>query len=252
MSLSYLFLKYISPVISPTYLITLFLTKFNKNQKTNKVKIIRINRIYFYISFSIAISLYFIEYYIVTTEKNPYFLRFIFFIMLFYSFSRSLEIFLFYIIDSIEKMKYKTKPKPGISFLDKFILALRNYIELIFTYGIIYHILNKSNINIILFNSNFEDITEALYFSANTITLLGYGDHYPTHLLTQFLSMFQLISGAYILIITFTLYVTLNFANPNYLNSKTTTNKEYQDKNLIRIQIIIVILLIITIAFLLL
>jgi len=241
MSLSYIFLKYIIPIISPTYLITVLI----KNEKASKI--IKINIFYFYISFFFTISLYFLP---SLFEKRPSLVKFIFFLFVYYCISRIIEIFLVYLIDSIEKMKYKSKPNNGLSYCDKFLLALRNYLELIFTYGTIYFSLNSNYLlsdlqKINFFNDKFQTIYEALYFSANTITLLGYGDIYPTHILSQFFSIFQLLSGVYILIVTFSLYVNLNFTNPNYLKSKSNIIKKQRQKSLIIIQILAIILLII-------
>ncbi len=238
-----IFVKYLAPIISPTYLIRVYL----KNYKSDN-KLLNLNIFYFYLSCLLTIFLlYYLPYLI---GKKTFLFKFLFFIFVYYCISRGLEIFLVFLLDSIEKIKYQTKPKHGLNYYNKFILALRNYFELIFTYATIYYTLNTYYLlfnfrEINFFNTDFDNIYEALYLSANTITLLGYGDIYPTHLISQFFSIFQVISGAYILIVTFTLYVTLNFANPDYLNDKSGSNKKKRKKSLIIIQILIIFLLII-------
>ncbi len=54
------------------------------------------------------------------------------------------------------------------------------------------------------------DIFETVYFSGVTITTLGYGDISPSHIVPQLLTVFEVICGFSLLIVSFTIYTGLN------------------------------------------
>ncbi|MFW5976443.1 MAG: ion channel [Bacillota bacterium] len=250
-NISKFFLIYIAPVISPTYLITnYFKNKEIKASNQNKrIKLKKLYNSYYYLSW-LFFGLLFL--WPDTAEKFPLIARIIFFLITYFAISRSLEIFIDFLRDSIDKMINKPVIKQGLTYTDRYILALKTYLELILDYGIIYYAFNTNYAHHLLhtgqnlFIKNFDSIFEAVYLSVNTITILGFGDIYPTHPLTQLISVFEVLTGVFILIVTFTIYVTLNFTDDNNLKSKKNKNSDPEKNYLIfKIQIIIILVIII-------
>ncbi|MEJ6951483.1 ion channel [Natronospora cellulosivora (SeqCode)] len=235
---------YIIPIISPTYMLTDYIKNnpdYIKNEYIRSEKIIKLYRQYFRLSLILCILL------LIPFFHQNIFLSIIF---LYYAFSRVIEISLAFIIDSIDKMKNKPLSKKSISYHNRFILALKSYLELILAYGIIYFLIDVNQkiffLNSIerLFNMEFKSILQAIYLSANTVTLLGYGDIYPSHISIELIATLQVISGVFLIIITFTIYVNLNFANPNNLNEvKRKIQPRSKARTIIQILIIHLIIL---------
>ena len=155
--------------------------------------------------------------------------------------SRCFEIFYAFLRDSYDKLigqnKAKHKPDsskdtplPFLHFLlniknsfsntkqlaypERLILAFRSYIELIFNFAILY-VLLPSGLNPFIINGckkalGFQD---ALYLSGLTITTIGYGDITPLHWFPKFLTVFEAMCGIIIIVVCFTVYVSLAFKN---------------------------------------
>lgn len=168
---------------------------------------------------------------------------------LIYAFSRALEIFIVFLIDGLDKMKYKPLIKHGLSYSDRFIMSLKSYLELILDYAILYFLFSSQIKNYFinspqLFNRPISGIIEGIYFSGNTITLLGFGYISPIHPLSQFLTVFQVITGVLLLIVNFTIYVTLNFTAAEHLNNQQPKREKTGNKILIIGQIVLFLILI--------
>jgi len=154
---------------------------------------------------------------------NNFVFSIILFTMAYYCFSRVNEVFMAFVKDARDKMKYKPQPGKGLSYSDRLMLALKSYLELMINYGIIYYILNFNIIKEIyinekkIFSSDFKNLTEAIYYSASTITTVGFGDITPTTAITQLLSVYEVINGLLLLVVSFTIYVNLNFLPDNSL-----------------------------------
>ncbi|MFW6268711.1 MAG: ion channel [Bacillota bacterium] len=250
LKLGKMILYYIVPIISPTYFITEkyknhILTSYNQNIRQ---KIKKFYNHYFFLSWIFfGLLLFWPD----TSENFPFLSRIIFFLITYYSISRAIEIFLDFLIDSIEKMKKKPLVNKGLTYSDRYIIALKIFIELIIDYGIIYYAFStnfaqylfKTNQN--LYITRFDSIFEAVYLSVSTITILGFGDIYPTHFITQFFSIFEVLTGVFILIVTFTIYVNLNFTENKKLNKIQNQTEEAGFTNTSKIQILIIILIII-------
>jgi len=253
MNISSLFFIYLLPLIAPTYLIgeQKKCIKDKKNEEHRKNIIKNLNTLYLSLTFLITLIFFIWPHW----SKNAHFgVRFIYSLFLYYLFSRIIEIFFAFLTDSIDKMKNKPLEQKGLTYSERYMLALRSYLELILDYGIIFYIINTELGRHIFafdqnpFRSEMTNIFESLYFSANNMTLLGYGDIYPTHLITQFLAVFQVITGAFLLIVTFTIYVTLNFTDNDSLKPKKRKLKFEREKTVVIIQVIIILILIITIS----
>ncbi len=254
MNISSLFFIYLLPLLSPTYLIGEHKKSIKKKKKSEELrkKIIK-NLNTLYLSLAVVITSIFIIW-PHWSENSHFGIRLIYSLILYYLFSRIVEIFFAFLIDSIDKMKNKPLEHKGLTYSERYMLALRSYLELILNYGIIFYAIDTDLGRYIFavvknpFKSEISNIFESLYFSANNMTLLGYGDIYPTHLITQFLAVFQVITGAFLLIVTFTIYVTLNFTDNDSLKPKKRKLKFEREKTVVIIQVIIILILIITIS----
>ncbi|MCK8825848.1 potassium channel family protein [Fuchsiella alkaliacetigena] len=250
MQLSNLFLQYIVPIISPTYLITNLVKnsqKAKQEQELRKKLFKKINSIYFFLDWLFFGLLLLWSYWI---NIAPFLARIAFFLISYYAVSRVIEIFLALLLDSLDKMKNKPHEK-NLKYSDRYIIALKSYLELILNYGIIFYALSTNYAQYLfaspqgLFNKSFNNIFEATYYSVSTITILGYGDISPTHFLTQLFSIFQVLTGVFLLIVTFTIYVTLNFTNHKVLKPKKRKSKIKKSTLLIGTQILLIFVLII-------
>ncbi|MCK8826445.1 potassium channel family protein [Natroniella acetigena] len=251
MQLANLFLIYTISIISPTYLLTDLVKNHKKIKKNKKLKqkvIKRISNIYLSLTWLFFGLLLLWPYW---SSRFPLLSRIAFFLIGYYAVSRVLEIFIVFLLDCNHKMKNKPQIKEGLSYFDRYNLALKAYLELILNYGLIFYALNTSYAQSLvaagqnLFKPTFSNIFEAVYFSANTITIVGYGDIFPNHFLSQLFSIFQVLTGVFILIITFTVYVTLNFTSEQDLNQQKEKNQEIRQTTHTILQVLIIILVII-------
>jgi voltage-gated potassium channel len=127
-----------------------------------------------------------------------------------YSLSRVNEIFIAFIEDASSHLR----PRPRSSTLkyyERIPLAMRSYIELIILYGFIalsleYWFDGLSR------GTDAEDCIvtawESIYFSGVTITTLGYGELTPRHWLSQFFSVYEVLNGFTLIVVSFTVYVS--------------------------------------------
>ncbi|MCK8818060.1 ion channel [Natroniella sulfidigena] len=148
-------------------------------------------------------------------------------------------------------MENKPRAEEGLNYSDRYILALKSYLELILNYGLIFYALNTNFAQNLfaagesLFKPKFSSVFEAVYFSANTITVVGYGDIFPIHFLSQLFSIFQILTGLFLLIITLTIYVTLNFTNQQDLKPQQKNNQPLRKTAPTALHILTIILIIV-------
>jgi hypothetical protein len=113
--------KLILPIISPTFFLADKYKRYNLNSKTQDNKkvqrITQLNTIYLIISiiFVVAISI---------SRHNM-----ILVLAMYYSFSRINEVFISFLIDAVDKMKYKPEGEEGLYYFDRLRLAFKSYIE---------------------------------------------------------------------------------------------------------------------------
>ncbi len=123
----------------------------------------------------------------------------------YYLWSRSFEILTAFIIDAIDK----TKPiEPSSSTLqprDRIKLALSSYIELILIFALGYWLMPGC-----WWGAAPKSMFEAVYFSGVTITTLGYGDISPAHLVPQLLTVYEVLCGFSLIVVSFTIYTGLD------------------------------------------
>lgn len=138
-------------------------------------------------------------------------------LLLWRSISRILEIFYAFYYDAHTHLSAtKKENNSSLKYHERIHLALYSYAELIFLYALVFYIF--SGFGVIfevcypVFNHGDKtvvlDMIDAVYFSGVTITTLGYGDIQPSVALTKFLSVFEVLSGFALIIISFTVYVS--------------------------------------------
>ncbi|WP_405127937.1 potassium channel family protein [Pseudoalteromonas sp. PB2-1] len=114
--------------------------------------------------------------------------------------SRANEIIYAFYRDAIEKLNGEPS-KSTLKFGERIQLAMRSYIELILNFASIYILLPPSN-----FDGAITDYFDALYFSGVTITTLGYGDISPKCVFPQLLSVYEVLCGFMLIVVSFAVY----------------------------------------------
>ena len=187
---------------SPTY----FFADYKKSKHmSNQLKlgalIKKFNTIYLIIASSIAFLLCLYP----PTEiyKNGLggaFIFLSFFIIWAYPLSRANEIIYAFCRDEIEKLNGEPS-RSDLKYGERIKLSLKSYIELIINFASIYMLLPPQ-----YFACKITSYSDALYFSGVTITTLGYGDISPTHAISQFLSIYEVLCGFALIVVSFAVY----------------------------------------------
>ncbi len=135
-----------------------------------------------------------------------------------YAFFRVNEVFLAFVRDARSHLK-PIKHKSSLKYHERIPLAMRSYVELIILYGIIYFSLNMICSSLLCGGKPCSVcIWNAIYFSGVTITTLGYGDIAPGDIGSQFFTIYEVINGFSLLIVSFTVYVSRSIAANEYIN----------------------------------
>lgn len=95
---------------------------------------------------------------------------------------------------------------------------MKSYIELILLFGIIYFTYYFS------FQSGFKPeniitMWNSIYFSGVTITTLGYGDISPVEFFPQLMTLYEVINGFTLIIVSFTVYVSRSVEENSYVGN---------------------------------
>jgi voltage-gated potassium channel len=156
-------------------------------------------------------------------EYFSYGLTIFFGLMVLFLFSRCLEIFYAFLKDSKDQLSTSHKKGSGLLYYERVGLAMRSYMELILNYGLIYYFLNyivARLSDVYLFSpDSFAGLIDSLYFSAITITTVGYGDIVIDGGnglwigLLKLLPPFEVLNGSILIVVSFTIYVSLSLAN---------------------------------------
>ena len=121
-----------------------------------------------------------------------------------YLWSRAFEILVAFIVDAIDKTPPKKALSSQLTPKDRIKLALKSYLELILIFAIGFWLMPCS-----WWQEAPDSILESVYFSGVTITTLGYGDIHPIHIIPQLLTVFEVLCGFSLLIVSFTIYTSL-------------------------------------------
>jgi len=137
----------------------------------------------------------------------------------FYLFSRANEIFKAFLNDAVCKLD-RDESTNSLKYGERLKLALNSYIELILLFAMVYF-LSPSDFFCFKESHNFHSIFEAIYFSGVTITTLGYGDITPINLFIQLTTIYEVLVGFSLIIVSFAVYSNLAIAEQKCNNQKT-------------------------------
>ncbi len=180
---------------------TLFLARKMK-KRWNRTRVIKnLNNIYLIIS--IITVMLFLGFY--DKKINYEYQSFVPSIILgYYLWSRALEIIAAFIFDAVDKTRPVETSKSNLTPKDRVVLSLKSYIELILIFAIGYFIMPCS-----WWSEAPRNVLEAIYFSGVTITTLGYGDIHPIHPFSQLLTIFEVLCGFSLLVVSFAIYTNM-------------------------------------------
>ena len=115
--------------------------------------------------------------------------------------SRATEIFYAFLKDGLDRLKGEPA-ESGLSPHDRIVLILLSYIEVIVNFAILYYLGFRD-----AFSHRFRDVVEAGYFSAITITTVGYGDLAPCEPWSQLLVVYEVIGGMLMIVLALGTYL---------------------------------------------
>ena len=194
-------LGWIKWVLSPSYMAA-YLAKNWMDKKYGRVG--KFKAIFFLNRFwlSVSISIFFVATVFSERIDSSLSLSWQFFLGYILLFSRVNEIFFAFISDAFDKLSHR---KRYSYFKMRLNLAFASYIELIISFGLLYFLLSANEIHSVAIKGVSSTI-DALYYSGVTITTLGYGDFSPTQWYTELLSVYEVLCGFSLLLVSFTIY----------------------------------------------
>ena len=116
-------------------------------------------------------------------------------------FGRVNEIFYAFLRDGLDRIKgdpVSTALRP----YDRVVLVSRSYLEAIVNFGLLYYLAFRE-----AFTRPFRDAVEAVYFSAITITTVGYGDLAPCRPISQLLVVYEVLIGIVLVVVAVSAYI---------------------------------------------
>jgi len=150
---------------------------------------------------------------------------FIAYLILYYCFSRSLEIFQAFVID-VHSQLSNLESNSTLKYYERISLAAISYLELIFIFGISYFIVSIHSLGLTNACGEPLNMWESIYFSGVTITTLGYGDFSPSGMIPQFVTVYEVLCGFSLIIVSFTVYVSRSIQNNESESPLPTDQKE--------------------------
>jgi voltage-gated potassium channel Kch len=109
-------------------------------------------------------------------------------IAMFLALSRSVEIAIAFLRDAIGKIK-PILSRSKLAKAERIRMVFISYLELILDFAIVAYF-SVENMPASGYEKQFSTISDAIYFSAITITTTGYGDNYPICEFSKYLSVF--------------------------------------------------------------
>jgi Ion channel len=136
----------------------------------------------------------------------PHWIRyFLWFAVWVWPFSRINEIFIAFYNDAPDRLTTADEEsETGIPTSQRLNYLLRSYAEVTLNFGFVY-LFTDAFMPHGMFTRCFKDIAEAVYFSATTITTLGY-DIFPRRPWSWFLCVYELVVGLTLVVITIASY----------------------------------------------
>jgi voltage-gated potassium channel len=123
--------------------------------------------------------------------------------------SRANEVFYAFLRDAIEKVNNESSHS-NLLLGERIKLALKSYAELILDFAMIYYLLPVQ-----WFTKPLSSIWDAIYFSGVTITTLGYGDYSPINAIPKLLTVYEVLCGFILLVVSFAIYTGRGLGEPN-------------------------------------
>lgn len=122
-----------------------------------------------------------------------------------YPFSRCTEIFVAFYRDATDKLDCHRATRSLITWGGRVGLALRSYVELVLNFSVLYAILPAEAWQRPAYEIH--SVTDALSYSATTITTSGGGGFAAFHWILQALTAYEIACGLILLVVCFTVYV---------------------------------------------
>ena len=121
-----------------------------------------------------------------------------------YLISRCTEVLCAFYKDASDKLRPATPSKSLLGWGERVQLALRSYLELILNFALLYAMLPAS-----MWEEGYRPglLTDALSYSATTITTSGGGGFVASHWFLQALTAYEIACGLILLVVSFTVYV---------------------------------------------
>lgn len=105
----------------------------------------------------------------------------------------------------LELYEPTTALKPG----QRIKMAMRSYIGLLVNFSFVYYCMPKR-----FFCPDIKNFVEAFYFSGATLTTLGYGDIRPINPLSQLLTIYEVLSGLLLIVVSLAVYFSARGQKP--------------------------------------
>jgi voltage-gated potassium channel len=189
--------------ISPTRAIIDYWKKHHRNRA---LLFKRWNMSFFCISIVISLTLYVLP--IATLPRPAGFpmLSAILWVVLWCSVSRCTEVFWAFGRDAFDQLEGKA-PTSGLTAPNRLRLVAVSYAEVILDFGLICFSLSLL-VDAAMYTPSFASIADAIYFSAMTITTVGYGDITPTRILSRALAISEVVLGLVLVVLALGVYLS--------------------------------------------
>lgn len=119
--------------------------------------------------------------------------------------SRATEVFWAFYRDAFDKLEADRRAESDLTPSKRVGLSLASYGEIVLNFSLIYCLLPAS----VWKDPAPASVTDALWYSASTITTSGGGGFYPDHWVGQFLSFYEVACGVILLVVCFAIYTGL-------------------------------------------
>jgi voltage-gated potassium channel Kch len=113
------------------------------------------------------------------------------------------EILVAFVADVVEQLSEKTETRV-FHPLERLRMLIESYLEVILYFAIIYALLPETW----FLDSKLSNAGDALYFSAITITTVGYGDIVPLHTVARILAVQEALVGLSLIVLVIGVYIS--------------------------------------------
>ena len=184
-------------LLSPTHkIIDLQTNKGTPEQRGGKLR--NWNKGFFWFELFLVIVLM-----IVSKKTSPQECLLATWLSIIYAWSRCNEIVYAFYSDSFSSLNKEDK-KSDLKSVDRIRMAMKSYVGLTINFALLYFFIPFGD----LFDEQFVNFFDSLYFSGVTITTLGYGDINPTHFLSRLLVLYEVFAGILLIVIAISTYVS--------------------------------------------